>query len=128
MSGHGATQMATGMIESPTLETERTASTSEGVHIGLKRRRAPTQKAVDALNGCLCGEVVNPLSDGGIRCKQLGCETQWVCNLLVFLVYIAENMFKYHLACVSLEIAPRNWLCNACEGTGRARGGKRPRK
>ncbi|KAF8148941.1 hypothetical protein B0H34DRAFT_643992, partial [Crassisporium funariophilum] len=61
---------------------------------------------VDALNGCLCGDIVDPSSSAGvIKCRQLGCETQW-----------------YHLGCVSLEIAPWSWLCNACEGMGSAQG------
>ena len=27
---------------------------------------------VDALNGCLCGEVLHSLSDGVLKCKQAG--------------------------------------------------------
>jgi hypothetical protein len=47
-----------------------------------KRQRAPRQQHVDALNGCLCGEVLQPLSNGVLKCKQAGCETQWVPNNL----------------------------------------------
>ena len=34
------------------------------------------------LNGCPCGKVVNPGIDlsGAIKCRQPGCETQWVCS------------------------------------------------
>ena len=42
-----------------------------------KRKRVPRQEA-DALNGCLCGQVLNSLTDGVLKCKQVGCETQWV--------------------------------------------------
>ncbi|KAF8149515.1 hypothetical protein B0H34DRAFT_626183, partial [Crassisporium funariophilum] len=54
---------------------------------------------VDVLDGCLCGEIVNnKTSVGIIKCRFVGCKTQW-----------------YHLDCVSLEQVPRNWGCNACE-------------
>ena len=43
-----------------------------------KHRKAPRQEGVDALNGCLCGEVLQPSSNGVLKCKQVGCETQWV--------------------------------------------------
>jgi len=43
-----------------------------------RRKRAPRQ--IGDLNGCLCRLVVKPGVDlsGAIRCRQLGCETQWV--------------------------------------------------
>ncbi|KAF8232094.1 hypothetical protein L208DRAFT_1273974, partial [Tricholoma matsutake] len=50
----------------------------------------------NTLNGCLCGEVVDPLelpSDAIIKCKEIGCETEW-----------------YHLSCIELEIKPQKWL------------------
>lgn len=47
-----------------------------------KCRKAPRQQDVDALNGCLCGEVLPPSSNGILKCKQAGCETQWVFVLL----------------------------------------------
>ena len=43
-----------------------------------KCRKAPRQQDIDALNGCLCGEVLQPLLNGVLKCKQAGCETQWV--------------------------------------------------
>lgn len=43
-----------------------------------KRRRVQRQQDIDALNGCLCGEVLQMSSDGVLKCKQVGCETQWV--------------------------------------------------
>ena len=67
-----------------------------------KRKRVPRQMP-DALNGCLCGIVVDSQSDGG-------CETQWI-RLSVFhtkKVLYHSPTFKYHLGCVSLDIVPRN--------------------
>ncbi|KAF8173645.1 hypothetical protein BJ912DRAFT_859210, partial [Pholiota molesta] len=66
---------------------------------------------IDALNGCLCGQVLDSTLEGIVRCKVSGCETQW-----------------YHLQCVSLELAPRYWVCEACEASGGGRGGKRPNR
>ena len=48
-----------------------------------KRKRILRKEVLDTLNGCLCGEVVNPLilpSDAIIKCKEMGCETEWVSN------------------------------------------------
>ncbi|KAF9479799.1 hypothetical protein BDN70DRAFT_784551, partial [Pholiota conissans] len=51
---------------------------------------------IDALKGFLCGLVADPSSEDVLKCKQSGCETQF-----------------YHLQCISLECAPRNWVCKA---------------
>ncbi|KAF8223058.1 hypothetical protein L208DRAFT_1319003, partial [Tricholoma matsutake] len=59
----------------------------------------------DALNGCLCRQVLDSSLNGVLECKQAGCETQW-----------------YHLQCVELELEPRNWVC--IEASGRGCGGK----
>jgi len=45
-----------------------------------KRKRVPRQLA-DALNGCLCGLVLDRSTNGVLECKQAGCETQWVSTL-----------------------------------------------
>ena len=42
-----------------------------------KRKRVPC-KLADALNGCLCGQVLDSSLNGVLECKQAGCETQWV--------------------------------------------------
>ena len=42
-----------------------------------KRKRVPRRLA-DALNGCLCGQVLDSSLNGVLKCKQAGCETQWV--------------------------------------------------
>ncbi len=47
-----------------------------------KRKRVPRQ-LVDALNGCLCGSVLNSSLSGIVKCKQAGCETQWVSTCLM---------------------------------------------
>ncbi|KAF9474641.1 hypothetical protein BDN70DRAFT_815346 [Pholiota conissans] len=52
------------------------------------------QRHLDALNACLCGIVADPSSDGVLKRKLLGCETQ-----------------LYHLQYISLDWAPRNWIC-----------------
>ena len=36
------------------------------------------QKFADALNGCLCGSVLDGSLGGVLKWKQVGCETQWV--------------------------------------------------
>ena len=72
-----------------------------------KQKRVPRQMP-DALNGCLCGIVVDSQSDGVLECKKLGCETQWV-RLSIFhtkKVLYHSPTFKYHLGCVSLDIVP----------------------
>lgn len=44
-----------------------------------KRKRVPRQLVLD---GCLCGSVLDGSMDGVLRCKQAGCETQWVSLIL----------------------------------------------
>jgi hypothetical protein len=54
-------------------ESEDTVGTS-----GCGRcKRAPCQ--IGALNGCLCGMVVNvDESNAAMKCQQPGCKTRWV--------------------------------------------------
>ena len=40
-----------------------------------KRKRVAWKHEV---NGCLCGNVVQPSDLEAVRCKQAGCETEWV--------------------------------------------------
>ena len=42
-----------------------------------KRKRVP-RKLADALNGYLCGQVLDSSLNGVLECKQAGCETRWV--------------------------------------------------
>jgi hypothetical protein len=62
-----------------------------GAEIGLeileelgqpKCKRVPRQLA-DTLNGCLCRLVLDSSLSGVIKCKQAGCETQWVNTCLM---------------------------------------------
>ena len=48
-----------------------------------RRKRAPRQ--IEDLNSCLCGMAVNLGVDSNraIKCRQHGCETQWVCSTLI---------------------------------------------
>ena len=45
-----------------------------------KRKRV--RREADALNGCLCGKVLDDLTDGVLKCNQAGCETQWVSYII----------------------------------------------
>jgi len=45
-----------------------------------KRKRIP-QLLADTLNGCLCRLVLNSSLNGILKCRQAGCETQWVSTL-----------------------------------------------
>ena len=47
-----------------------------------KHKRVPQQLA-DTLNGCLCRSVLNSSLSGVLKCKQAGCETQWVSTCLM---------------------------------------------
>jgi hypothetical protein len=55
----------------------------------------PGKHVLDTLNRCLCGEVVDSLklpSNAIIKCKELGCETEWVIDLflVIFVAYITH--------------------------------------
>ena len=46
---------------------------------GRSKRKRVLRQLADALNGCLCGLVLDGSSVGGVlKCKQASCETQWV--------------------------------------------------
>jgi len=38
----------------------------------------PMQNTSDTLNGCLCSMVLHSECNGVLKCKKIGCETQWV--------------------------------------------------
>ncbi|KAF8981496.1 hypothetical protein BDQ17DRAFT_1262977, partial [Cyathus striatus] len=59
------------------------------------------------LNGCLCGHVVDEMATDAVKCKYIGCETQF-----------------YHHECVANGPIPCGWTCSACSGEGQSRGGK----
>ncbi|KAF8800749.1 hypothetical protein BYT27DRAFT_7116750, partial [Phlegmacium glaucopus] len=54
------------------------------------------------LNMCLCGLELDGSMHDVLKCNQTSCKTQW-----------------YHLMCVELEQKPRNWICAACEASGK---------
>ena len=43
-----------------------------------KRKQLPKQNTSDALNGCLCSVVLDLECNEVLKCKRVGCETQWV--------------------------------------------------
>ena len=46
--------------------------------LGWPKRKRVLCQIADALNGCLCRLVLNGSLSGVIKCRQAGCETQWV--------------------------------------------------
>jgi len=48
-----------------------------------KQKRVLRQAETDVLNGCLCGLVVKPSSEGANLCRKKGCEIQWVCGFMI---------------------------------------------
>ena len=54
------------------------AATDIEMQSGRSKRKRVPRKAADALNGCLCGVILNSSSNEVLECKQAGCETQWV--------------------------------------------------
>jgi hypothetical protein len=65
-------------VEKQDDEVNRVLATEE---LGRSKRKRIPRRLADALNGCLCGLVLNGSSSGALKCKQLGCETQWVSTL-----------------------------------------------
>ena len=58
---------------------ERISTTESHEESGrTKRKRVPRKQQADELNGCLCGDVVEPDIEGALKCRQAGCETEWV--------------------------------------------------
>ncbi len=85
-------------------------------------KRAP--RDIGALNGCLCGVVVNPGVDVNwnepkVECRQPGCETRWVCSRVPDCDLCYSHVLQYHLQCIGLEQAPTKWICESCEASGR---------
>ena len=98
--------------------------------VGRSKWKHVPRQMPDALDGCLCGIVVDSQSDSVLECKKLGCETQWV-RLSIFhtkKVLYHSPTFKCHLGCVLFkDIVPQNWVCEACEASGTSRGTKQSR-
>jgi len=85
------------IIEAPiptTIQVESEVAVEAG---RSKRKRIPRKQVLDTLNGCLCGEVVDPLelpSDAIIKCKAMGCETEWVTSNSFSMAYIGTHPFE----------------------------------
>jgi hypothetical protein len=95
----------------------------------VKAQRVLRQLA-DTLNECLCGSVLDSSLSGVIKCKQAGCETQWVSStcLMVLIEFMTHSTHIVIIVSPSVRrIGARaaNWLCMACEASMEARGGKR---
>ena len=63
-----------------------------------KRKRVPCQLA-DTLNGCLCGSVLDGSLSGVIKCKQAGCETQWVSTCLMGADIPSDSQYTSSITC-----------------------------
>ena len=70
-----------------------------------KRKRIPRQLA-DALNGCLCGLVLDCSMDGVLRCNQAGCETQWVSTVPLKYDYSLPYVFSTTFNVLTLSRNP----------------------
>ena len=79
----------------PNIIEETSAAAVESAVIGeetgrSKRKRVPTRQEHDISNACLCGEVVDPsksLSGEIIKCREVGCETEWVSSNHIYGLY-----------------------------------------
>ncbi len=56
----------------------RALATDKPEESGRSKRKRIPRRLADALNGCLCGLVVDSSLSGVLECKQAGCETKWV--------------------------------------------------
>jgi len=43
-----------------------------------KRKWMPRKQQANELNSCLCGDVIELFMEGVLKCKQAGCETEWI--------------------------------------------------
>ena len=64
---------------------------------GRSKQKRVIRRVADALNGCLCGSVLNGSMRGVLRCKQAGCETQWVSTALWVLICLALTGFAFSI-------------------------------
>jgi hypothetical protein len=80
----------------PTVTTIESEVTVEAEAGRSKRKRIPRKQVLDTLNGCLCGDVVDPSelpSDTIIKCKEMGCETEWVISISFSIAYNITHPF-----------------------------------
>ena len=55
---------------------------------GRSKRKRVARQVADVLNGCLCGSVLDGSMSSVLKCKQAGCETQWVSTALWVLIHL----------------------------------------
>lgn len=66
-----------GPVVEPEVLVEENVSDREVIDMSRRPKRKRIQRKL-ALDGCLCGSVLNGSMSGVLRCKHTGCETQWV--------------------------------------------------
>jgi len=64
---------------------------------GRSKRKRVIRRVADALNGCLCGSVLDGSTRGVLQCKQAGCETQWVSTALRVLICLGLTGFAFSI-------------------------------
>ena len=75
-SGVAAMSFTSNGALNPVVATEIGAEIPE--ESGRSKRKRVPRRLADALNGCLCGLVLDGSLSGVLKCKPAGCETQWV--------------------------------------------------
>ena len=79
-TGNGASGVSLNAkdVQNPSLAMTAEIRSEIPEEFGWSKRKRVPRKLEDALNGCLCGLVLDRSSNGVLMCKQAGCETQWV--------------------------------------------------
>jgi phosphopantothenoylcysteine synthetase/decarboxylase len=72
-----------GMTDTAVEKKDDEVNHIETQELGWSKRKRIPRRLANALNGCLCGLVLNGSSSGALKCKQAGCETQWVSNVVL---------------------------------------------
>lgn len=85
--------------------------------VGRSGRCARKRRIV--MNARLCGEVVEPGSEGSIKCNQAGCETIWVSEQTSIKCSYNSQVSQYCRDCVQPPKNDKKWKCEVCGG-GRA--------
>jgi hypothetical protein len=63
------------IVEQPQLQEQ--PDEVAGTDVGTRSSRRAQKRRV-VINACLCGMVIEPESEGAVKCYQPGCETIWV--------------------------------------------------
>ncbi|KAH6869091.1 hypothetical protein BKA70DRAFT_1414167 [Coprinopsis sp. MPI-PUGE-AT-0042] len=105
-NARNAISRALGTREDLAAGLEAPQSTSASARPQRERRKRTFEDMYEGdLTHRLCGISAKPTPHGEkaglVQCSRRACETQW-----------------YHLECVSLDVAPKSWACEACKGVG----------